>query len=169
MVTPITNVGGVANAVAAAPAGFGNFGGQLIVVKQDGTVLAVDPQGPTTTTVATGAGHMSDLAFGPTGILYVSGGSTVKTISSTGTVTTFASVGGAADGLAVDPDNSRIFIADSSGDVIKQLTLPGKQLTTLFPADIDNGYYVAGIIHDKQSTLIYATGESSYTLQAATP
>jgi hypothetical protein len=167
--TQVTNLNKVVNALAVAPAGFGSFGGQLIAANQDGTVVAIDPAGPTLTTVASGAGGMSDLAFGPTGVLYVSGATTIKTVASTGGVSSFLTTTGAADGIAVDPDNSRLFIADSSGDSIKQVTLPGKQVTTLFAANIDNGYYVAGIIHDKESTLIYATGETSYTLQAATP
>jgi len=168
-VTSLVSLNEVVNALAIAPQGFGPYGGQVIAVMQSGRIAAFNPTGNAVTNITMSAGAVSDVAFGPTGIMYVSGGATVRTVSATGMVTQFVAGLSAADGIAVDPDNSRLFVADSGTDTIRQVTIPGKVVSTLYNANIDNGYFVAGIIHDKQSTLIYATGESNYTLVAQTP
>ena len=165
-VTLLTTVSGL-NALAVAPPSFGSLGDFLIGVTQQGDVVALDPDSGLVSTIAF-AGPASDLAFAPDGALYVCGGDSVRTVTAAGAVAVFASGLSSADGLAIAPDGSRMFIADSGTDTVRQITIPGAVATTLGPADIDDGFFVGGILAAPGNTLIVMTGEASLTLIALT-
>jgi hypothetical protein len=164
--TLFTTVTG-SNAITIAPAGFGVYGGYVISAGQDGRIVAVEPTTGTTTVIAT-TSQTSDLAFGPDGTLYVSGTTTVRTVTAAGVVTTFATGFSAADGVTVAADNSRLFVADSTTDTVRQIALPGLGNTSLGSYDIDDGFFVGGIIAAPDNTVFVLTGESSLTIRAFT-
>jgi sugar lactone lactonase YvrE len=156
------------NAITIAPNGFGNFGGYIIGVTNGGRVVAVDPTNGTTTDVAPAAGSASDLAFAPDGTLYITGVNSVRTVAADGTFATFKTGFSAAEGITISPDGSKMFLADSGTDMVYQVTIPGGVQTTIGAYDIDDGFFVAGILADMSNTVIVMTGETAMTLQAFT-
>jgi len=92
----------------------------------------------------------------------------VRTVTATGTATTFLSGFSAADGLTITPDGSRMFVTDSGPDLVYQVTIPGAVRTTVGSYDIDDGWGVGGILADPGNTVIVRTGESTLTLRAFT-
>jgi len=154
------------NAIAIAPSGFGSFAGFIIGATQSGTLAAVNPDNGAITTITSSAPPMSDLAFAPNGTLYVCGSNAVSTVTATGVVTTFATSLSSADGITIAADGARMFVADSTFDTIRQITIPGGVMTTFASADIDDGFFVAGIVAAPGNTLIVMTGETALTLNA---
>jgi sugar lactone lactonase YvrE len=167
-VTPLATVSGELNAITIAPQSFGSFGGFIIGVTRAGSVVAVDPANGAVTTITAVAGPASDLTFAPDGTLYICGDATVRTVTATGVVTSFASGFGSADGITVTPDGTRMLIADSGSDSVRQVTIPGAVVTSFGVADIDDGFFVGGILAAPGNTLIVMTGETSLTLNAFT-
>jgi 6-phosphogluconolactonase len=165
-VATLTAVPSGLNAIAIAPASFGSFGGFIIGVTPAGQVVAVNPTGGAVTTIAASAGPASDLAFAPDGTLYICGGTTVRTVTATGKVRSFAGGFASADGITITPDGTRMFIADSGTDTVRQVTIARAVVTTVGPADIDDGAAVGGILAAPGNTLVVMTGETSLTLTA---
>ncbi len=164
-VTPLATVD-LLNAIAIAPQGFGSFGGFVIGATQLGALIAVNPSNGVVTTIASSFQSWSDLAFAPDGTLYACGGGTVSSVTATGQVTTFTNGLSAADGITIAPDGSRMFIADSNTDSVRQVTIPDAVESTFAPADIDDGFFVGGLLAAPGNTLIVMTGESALTLRA---
>jgi hypothetical protein len=154
--------------MALAPQSFGSFGGYIIGVTFGSNVIAVHPITGAITTITAVAGPGSDLAFAPDDTLYISGGGSVRKVTAGGTVTGFASGLGSADGIAITPDGTRMFIADSGTDTVRQITIPGGVVTTFATADIDDGVGVGGILAAPGNTLIVMTGETGLTLRGFT-
>ena len=153
--------------LAIAPPSFGSFGGFIIAVGPEGSVIAVNPAtGAVTTITALGSARGSDLAFAPDGTLYVCEASLITRVSPTGAVTVVATGLGDADGMAITPDGAHMFIADSGTDTVVHFTLPGMVRTTFAMADIDSGTATGGIIVAPGGILIVMTGEDSMTLRA---
>jgi hypothetical protein len=165
-VTPFATVSGGLNAITIAPPSFGSFGGFIIGVTEAGSLVAVDPANGGVTTITAVAGPSSDLTFAPDGTLYLCGEATVRTATATGVVTQFASGFGSADGITVTPDGTRMFITDSGTDSVLQVTIPGAVVTSFGGADIDDGFFVGGVLAAPGNTLIVMTGEASLTLIA---
>lgn len=159
-VTPLVAVGGGLNAIAIAPASFGGFGGFIIGVTQAGSVVAVNPANGAVTTITASTSAASDLAFAPSGTLFISGSTSVRTVTAAGAVSSFASGFGSADGITLSPDGARMFIADSGTGTVKQLTVPGGVVSTIGGAAINGGYFVGGILAAPGNTLIVMTGGS---------
>jgi sugar lactone lactonase YvrE len=151
--------------ITIAPPSFGNFGGFIIASGRNGSLVAVNPASGVVTTI-TDAAPGSDLAFAPDGTLYVCFLGIISTVSATGTVAVFATGFGAADGIAITADGTRMFVADSGTDTVRQVTIPGGVVTTVAAADIDDGTGPGGIIVAPGNTLIVMTGENSLTLRA---
>jgi sugar lactone lactonase YvrE len=164
-VTPLATVSFL-NAIAIAPQGFGSFGGFVIGATQIGTLVAVNPFDGVVTTIATSFLSWSDLAFAPDGTLYACGDSVVSIVTATGQVTTFTNGLSSADGITIAPDGSRMFIADSNTDSVRQVTIPDAVESTFALADIDDGFFVGGLIIAPGNTLIVMTGEFDLTLVA---
>jgi hypothetical protein len=160
----LATVPGALNALAIAPASFGSFAG-FIIGATNQSVVAVDPTTGTVTTITSTAGAASDLAFAPDGTLYICGGPVVRTVTASGVATTFAAGFGAADGIAITSDGTKMFIADSGTDTIRLVTIPGAVVTTFAAADIDDGFFVGGLVAAPGNTLIVMTGEGALTLR----
>jgi hypothetical protein len=165
-VTPFATVPGALNAITIAPSSFGSFGGFIIGVTQNGSVVAVDPANGAVTTITASTGPSSDLTFAPDGTLYICGEGAVHTVTAAGAVTLFASGFSSADGITVTSDGTRMFITDSGTDSVRQVTIPGAVVTSFGSADIDDGFFVGGVLAAPGNTLIVMTGETGVTLIA---
>jgi hypothetical protein len=150
-------------ALEIAPPSFGSFGGFIIGVGWGSRLIAVNPAGGAVTTIVSSIGPASDLAFGPDGTLYVSGGNStagsgsVRTVTAAGVVTTFATGFTYADGITIAADGTRMFIADSASSTIYQVTIPGAVVTPFATTTLDQGTYVSGIVEAPGSVVIALT------------
>ena len=154
------------DALAIAPSTFGTYGGDIIGVSEYGTVIAVDPTTAAITTLTTTGPAMSDLVFAPDGTLYVSGSATISTMSATGVATTAFSGFSSADGITLSPDGTSMFVADSGTDQVIQVTVATAATTIIGSYNIDDGFFVGGILADSGNTVMVMTGETSLTLAA---
>jgi cysteine-rich repeat protein len=146
-------------AIAVAPEGFGDYGDQIITVTQNGSVIAIDPELGIFDLIDATSG-LSALAFAPDGTLYVARftNNRIDILSADGTLTPFAAAGlDLPDGIAVDPDGSRLFVAHfpNGNGRIDEISIPGA-VVTLGPAvDIQQGSYVTGMLMDAADHVIY--------------
>jgi hypothetical protein len=155
------------HAITIAPPSFGNFGGFIIAVTNQGPagqVIAVNPADGVVTTITAAAGGASDLAFAPDGTLYISGNTSVRTVTAAGEVTPFVTTLSSADGIAITDDGTRMFIADSGTRMVRQITIPGGVVTDVGPASVNGGTYVGGIVAAPGNTLIVVTDTAGMTL-----
>ncbi|MCB9700908.1 MAG: DUF4215 domain-containing protein [Myxococcales bacterium] len=167
--TNVVNLPAITNAIAVAPEGFGNYGDQIIGVTTAGTVIAVDPGSKMVSTVGTTNGTMSDLVFAPDGTLYVANynSNRIDKVSSDGVFTQLIGGLSSPDGLAVDLDGSRLFVAQyAGGNRIDTVSLPGAVLTPGKMVTLDGGYYTTGIIIDGADHVIYKTSNGSAVIDA---
>jgi cysteine-rich repeat protein len=145
-------------AIAVAPEGFGDFGDQIIMVTQNGSVIAVDPELGTSDLFAA-LGGLSSLAFAPDGTLYVARftSNAVSMLTADGTLTPFAVGLELPDGIAIDADGSRMFVAhfpNGSGQ-IDEISIPDAMVTPGPAVDIQQGSYVTGMLMDAADQVIY--------------
>jgi sugar lactone lactonase YvrE len=145
-------------AIAVAPEGFGDYGDQIIMVVQNGSVFAVDPEQGTLDLFAVTSG-LSTLAFAPDGTLYVARVTQdrVDRLSADGTLTPFVTGLELPDGIAVDTDGSRMFVShfpNGSGR-IDEISIPDAVVMLGPAADVQPGSYVTGMLMDAADQVIY--------------
>ena len=149
------------NAIALAPAGFPAIATQIVGVTTAGTVVAVNPANNVITTVGTSSGILSDLVFSPAGTtLYIANQANNRIDAMTPAGVFSQLIGGLSepDGLGVDLDGSRLFVAQYSGDQrIDRVSLPGGVLTAGPVVALDGGYYTTGIVVDAADNVFYKT------------
>lgn len=152
---------GTVNAITVAPDGFGDYGDLLISVNAQSQVHAIDPGDGTSTLIGTSSGILSALEFAPDGTLYIvnQANSRIETMTADGMVATFFEGGlGQPDGIAIDVDGSRMFVAHFQGGArVDEISLPGAQLTAGMPIALDGGYYVSGVVVDGDDNVIVKT------------
>jgi len=148
------------NAIAVAPMGFGVYGDQIVGVTTGAAVVAYDPAKKMLTTVGTGSGILSDLVFSIDGkTLYVANHTNNRVDTVTGLGQFGLLLGGLnqPDGLAVDSDGSRLFVAhfpNGSGR-IDRVSLPGAVLSAGPAIALDGGFYTSGVLVDGADNVIY--------------
>lgn len=166
--TVLAATGTVPLNVTIAPAGYGAYGGKLIVGGMFGEIIAIDQSqpSPTPSTIATVGGVAADLIFGSDGTLYVADyNGKIVTVAADGTVSDFAVGLLNPDGLAIDNARGLLFVADSGTDTLNQVTIPGRAISDLGSHDFDDGAGSSGIIYDTAGkNIIFSTGESSMTI-----
>ena len=145
------------------------YAGYLMGGTNGGEIYIIDPITGQVTLWASGSSYMSDIIFSDTGTLYVANNSQVIAVDSTGTVSTVVSGFSQADGIAYDPDNMRLFIADSSADTLSEYDLTSQQKTSLGSYDFDSGFFTSGLLWGSNGVLLLQSGESSQTHIALTP
>jgi cysteine-rich repeat protein len=157
----VVNYPQTVNAIAVAPAAFGPYAGQIIGVTTAGTVNAVNPANKTITTIGTSSGILSDLVFSPAGTtLYVANNTNnrIDAMTSGGVFTTLIAGLSAPDGLGMDLDGSRLFVAHfPNGGRIDRVSLPGAVLTAGTAVNLDGGYYTTGVVVDFTDNVFYKT------------
>ena len=157
-VTPVLNVGSNLNGMAIAPAGWGSYGGHIIVARYNGEIVAVDPNNPAVKVIGSTQQYTSDVEFGGQ-VLYVAAYTQKKVLilSPSGTFTTFASMSCSVDGLAVQP-GVRVFGACGSNNEIYSMPIPNGTPTLLTNnVALNGGWAPAGLIWDGTDNLIALT------------
>ena len=155
------------NAIALAPEGFGAYGGQIIGVSTQTNVFAYNPANQQIAIVGTGPGGgiLSGLAFSADGqTLYVVNYNQgrVDAVNGAGVFTPFFSGLNSPDGIALDTDGTRMFVAHyAGGSRIDQISIPGAMLTAGPAVQLDGGYYVSGLIVDASDDVIYKTSAAN--------
>lgn len=163
--TLITTLGVEANAMAIAPASYGSYAGQLIIVGSDAGIYAVDQSAtsPSAVLIVDIGTYASDLVFSSDGTLYVADFSNGKivTVAADGTLADFATGLTNPDGLAIDNTGSQLFIADSATNTLSSAAIPSGTVTSLGTATFGGGYYPSGLAFDGYATLLIHTGVST--------
>ncbi len=154
----------VVHALAVAPEGFGDIGGQILVAGYG--LYVVDPAGPTVTTLVGGAGTLHpSLAFAPDGKLYAANywSNVLESVSPSGVVTTVAKGFDGLDGLAMDPSGARLFAANcwASPTRVDQVALPGGAASSVADIYLNAGSYTSGMLMDDAGTLLVLTVNGS--------
>lgn len=172
----LVNVGTFINSIVLAPPGFGNYGGQLIVGKSNGDIVAIDQsvENPDTTNViATVAGaNVSNLIFGNDGTLYAADYdlSKIVTVDANGTLTDFTiGILQEPDGLAIDNIGSRLFIASSGTDKLYTADIPSGDLSELADVDFNIDFASSGLAYDDHDRVIMVTASSQIKAHLTTP
>ena len=161
ILTSLGNLGAYTGGLVIAPAGFGAFEGQIIAATFSG-IKAFDPAGPTITDIGSNTAF-SDLEFAADGTLYVVGGTQVDIVTADGTRTNIATIGGSdLDGIAVDSDGNRLFVADSQNDILYSVAIADGTETSLGSYDFDSGTASTGLAYDGID-LFMLTGETDGT------
>lgn len=163
---------GKVNGLALAPANYGGWGGSLIAVTDLGYVVSVDPADQAVTLVGGPANvALSAIAFAADGTLYAanhSDGSVVTIDPADGSLTVFSAGLGAPDGLAIDQLGTTLYVADSQGNTLWGVAIPGGLATDLGPFDFDDGPEPSGLAFDGLGVLLLGTGETGLTVRANT-
>ena len=158
MATLVVNAPSTVNALAVAPMGFGNFGDQLIGVTFSGQVIAVNTVNKSITTIGTTQGTLSDLVFAPDGKLYVvnNNANRIDVVTPNGQFTQLIAGLSSPDGIAVDTDGSRLFVAHFpvGNGRVDRVSLPNPQLTPGNVINLDGGWYTSGVLVDVADNVI---------------
>jgi hypothetical protein len=154
LVTTIPTINSI-NGLAFAPVGFGTVGGQLCAVGQGGgQLICVNLSNNAQTVVATLPGTLnSALAFGA-GVVYVtdySSGNIYQTLPN-GTSTVLATPG-PSDGLAFDSVRGRLYLAQSSSQLLEYVTLSTGVVTNIGSQSFDGGYWPSPLVFDGAGTI----------------
>ncbi|MCA9715429.1 MAG: DUF4215 domain-containing protein [Myxococcales bacterium] len=162
------------NAIAVAPEAFGGYGGQIVGVTTSSTVVAYNPANQMISTIGSSQGILSALAFSGDGAtLYVANQANgrIDAVDSNGAFSVFYSGLTAPDGVALDVDGSRMFVAHFGGGTrIDQISIPGAVLMAGPQVVLDGGYYVSGLIVDGSDDVIYkTTANNTAQIAAFTP
>lgn len=154
-----------------APAGFGAFGGQLIVGTTSG-VSAVNPVGGAETVIWNAGTEISDVAFTQDGRLVVTREDTGELVEVTagGATSVLRSGLGDPDGIAVEPGTGDLFVTDPTGDQIWRVAADGSSATPFATdAAVDGGFFPSPIAFSVDGTeLYYGTRESGTTIYRIT-
>lgn len=149
-----TNIGQHLNGMTIAPAGWGEFGGYLMLVRSDGLVIAINPDEPLPTVIATMTPFISDLEFdGQT--LYVAAYTErrIVRVDPDGQVTAFADVPCNPDGLTVAP-GSHLFVACGDANELYSYSLADGTGTLVGEAALNGLWAPSGLLWDGTDTLI---------------
>lgn len=155
------------NSLTVAPAGFGEFGDQLIAAVRLGSgqsaLQAIDVDTGVITTFAQSNIGFGVAAFGPDGTLYATGwnSDSIVTVTADGVVTPFYTGLSNPSGLAVARDGSRMFVAHQSDplwtgeDRIDEISIPGATLTPR--VEVTQGFQgsLVGIVVDGANHVLY--------------
>jgi hypothetical protein len=151
-----------------APAGYGAYGGWLLVFTNSGSgtdILAVNPANPGSVSSIAPL-RCNSAAFGPDGTLYAldygSAPDRVVTVGSDGTVAEYLPNQDGIEGIVVNNANNRMYICRTGlagVDSLYSVTMPGKVVTGLLSPDLDDGWYPTGLILSG-SRLLFNGGES---------
>ncbi|MEZ4380841.1 MAG: DUF4215 domain-containing protein [Nannocystaceae bacterium] len=168
-VTEVLELPAITNALAVAPEGFGDYGGQLVAALETSAIVAIDPGTKSITTIGASTGILSDLVFAPDGALYVANytADRIDSVSAEGTFTPLFTGIEKPDGIAIDGDGSRLFVAYlGQGGSIGQVSLPGAVLTPGPVVSLDAGYYISGLLVDGADNVLYKSSNGGAVIDA---
>jgi len=162
--------GNDAMGMAVAPAGFGAYGGQLVVGSYDG-ISVVDPgTGSVSVLISTVGDPHSDVGFTPAGELLATDydNNRIVSVSAAGIESEFYAGPAEPDGIAVHPGTGEIYVASSSSDSIVKIAPDGNSSSVFATgADFDSGWFVSPLRFSVDATtLYYGAGESQMDIYA---
>ena len=153
-----------------APAGFGSFGGKLLMLTYGvatSGLHAIDPENPgPPTTVSDHPG--TDMDFAPDGTLYVTDydNDQVVSVSASGQIAHFVTISN-PEGIAVNAAGNLMFVA-STGTVtqIYRVTIPDAVATVEASPVLQRGTSPTGLVLDGSGKLLHRRGESELLIDA---
>lgn len=156
--------------MAVAPAGFGAYGGQLVVGTYDGISIVNPANGAVSVLLNTPGNPHSDVAFTPDGVLLAVDydNSRVVSVTAAGVESTFYDGISGPDGIAVHPSTGNVFVASSNLDAIVKIDPTGTS-SSQFASDaiFDAGWFVSPIRFSTDgSVLYYGAGPSTLSIYA---
>ncbi len=159
MTSQVTDLPAIINDIDVIPEGFGDLGGQIMMVSASSAIYVYDPSDSSITQFAMSSGPLSALDFAPDAqTFYVANynNNRIDAVDVDGVVTTFY-MGGLSgpDGIEVDSDGARLFVAQSNANRIDIITIPGAVLTQGPTGEFDGGYYPTGLLVDADDDLFY--------------
>ena len=162
--------GNDAMGMAVAPAGFGTYGGQLVVGSYDG-ISIVDPDtGTVNVLLSTVDDPHSDVGFTPAGELLATDhdNSRIVSVSATGTESVFYAGPSEPDGIAIHPGTGQVYVASSGSDSIVKIAPDGTSSSVFATGtDFDSGWFVSPLRFSADATtLYYGAGESQFDIYA---
>jgi DNA-binding beta-propeller fold protein YncE len=161
---------GAMNGLALAPANYGAWGGSLVAVTDLGHIVSVDPESGTATLI--GGPHnvaLSALAFAADGTLFAANhtdGKIVGVDPASGALADFALGLGQPDGLVLDQLGTTLYVADSQGNTLWGVSVPGGVATNLGSFTFDAGPEPTAMAFDGLGQLILGVGDASLTVEA---
>ena len=156
--------------MAVAPAGFGAFGGQLVVGTYDGISIVNPTNGAVSVLLSTTGMPHSDVAFTPGGVLLSTDydNNRIVSVTAAGVESTFFAGPSSPDGIAVHPGTGEVFVASSGLDSIVKID-PSGTTSSVFASgsDFDGGWFVSPIrFSTDASILYYGVGEGQMDFYA---
>jgi len=154
----LVSVGSYLNGMTVAPAGWGSYGGYLIVARSNGDVVAVNPTNPSAKAIGTATGVVSDVEFGGQ-VLYVAANGQQKVLKMTsgGVFSDFSNMQCSVDGLAVH-EGVRVFASCNSPDSLYSIPISnGTAALITNNISLDGGWAPSGLIWDGKDNLIVMT------------
>ena len=169
----LANIGGGNDAMgmALAPAGFGPYGGQLVVGSYNGISIVNPTNGDVTTLISPGSPH-SDIEFTADGTLLATdyNGGRIVSVSAAGVVTEFHAGPVEPDGIAIEPATGEVFVASDSPTPgsITRISADGTTSSVFAnDADFDSGWFISPIEFSPDGTLLfYGAGEGAFDVFA---
>lgn len=149
------------NTMVIAPAGWGSYGGQMIVATSSGIYALNMSTGVQTTIV--GSGTWDGLAWNAANELVATQNSSeVSKIASNGTVSGFFSVGATVDSLVIHPGTGEIFTTSTTN--IYRTNANGTGTTSFISGlNISGGWYPSGIAFSPNgATMYYSESNGGY-------
>lgn len=160
--TPVMEFGERIYDLEVAPSGFGAYGGMLIGVGDQGSVIVIDPDMAMATTIGTTTGSLNGLAFAADGSLaYISNysGGKIQTMTSAGVFADFYPGLNEPSAVAMHPDGTRIVVYHDAvvdpmlggSHNLDEISIPGAVLTA--------GYaLVGGSNIDRPTAILFDKG-----------
>lgn len=162
--------GNDAMGMAIAPAGFGAYGGQLVVGSYNGISIVHPVTGAVTLLMSSPGNPKSDVAFTPGGELLATdyNNRRVIRVSAAGTDSLFYAVNSSVDGIAVHPGTGEVYVADSDAYLIVKIAADGLSSSVFASsAQFDGGWFVSPLrFSTDAATLFYAAGSGTMNLYA---
>lgn len=142
------------NGLTRAPANWGQYGGYLVTVRNTGEIVVFDPDTPVPQVVATTTAHISDVEFDGEQ-LYVAANTENEIVRVTpgGTLTSFATLPCAPDGLTVEP-GVRLFVACGSEGELYAIDLPDGSPALVGTAALNPGWAPAGLLWNNDALFV---------------
>lgn len=148
-------------ALAIAPAGWGSYGGKLIIGGES-QLYAMDLATGVSTQIGSLSRPISAIAFTASGVLLATdyNGSGILQIGSDGTTSTFRSLSsGGVDGMVIHPSTGKIYTFNSSTREIREIAADGSSdISFATGLSLNGGYYPsAAAFSATGDRLFYAT------------
>ena len=137
--------------------------GQIVGAGEQGLIAVYDDVNDSWTTLASGGSTYSSAAFDSDGTLYVTFGTTLASVSTTGVLTTVTSaLSGQCEGVVVDSTTDTAYVACRTSASISSVDLSSGNIGAFTPPGshvLDTGWYPTGMLMGNNGYFALLTGE----------